>query len=386
MVLMQVISLHAPARADERMRVRPDLLERRLQRFHPRFRARVAAVAAMHPRLADLAGSFPALLFALAVPRAGFDREHVCARVIAGAPLRELAALTQVPLWLRRVPTEGFDRPIPRLPGSASASGRIANHIPRARKDIGPWLTAVGNAWGYADETVAVWMARIWRRAPRRRRRHRCDEQLRAMCLWAWHARHVPNDPCKLRVAWLPTMGFDAARSAANDWLTNVELYVKVGDKPIADMWLKAGRVGPFEIVPLQTFADVHDEAMVMKHCVRTYGTDLMENYCRLWSIRRDGDRVATFEISQVSESPFLHIGQVKMADDAPAPEGVWTIAHMWLRAQEAAHPGVSTRPEKVPVACVAAWRRMWRPYWLAKRCFPNWLPLTPTYAAIDGL
>jgi hypothetical protein len=381
---MQIISLHVGARADERQRARPDLLERRLQRFHPRFRARVAAVAARHSRLADLAASFPALLFALAVPRAGFDREHVCARVIAGAPLRELAALTQLPLWLRRVPTEGFDRPIPRLPGSAAASGQIANHIPRAPKDIGPWLTAVGNAWGTADEAVAVWMARIWRRAPRRRRRY--HEQLRAMCLWAWHSRHVPDDPCRLRTSWVATMRFDAAKSLTNDWLTNVELYVKVGDKPIADMWLKAGRVGPFEIVPLQTFADVHDEAMVMKHCVRTYGTELTENYCRLWSIRCNGDRVATFEIAQPGESPFLHVAQLKMADDARAPEGVWTIAHMWLRGQEAAHPGVSARPENVPVACAEAWRRMWRRYWLAKRCFPQWLPLTPTYAAIDGL
>jgi hypothetical protein len=95
LLLMQIVSLHADARADERQRARPDRFERRLARFQPRFRSRVQALAARHPRLKDLVLSFPALLFALAVPRPGYDRERVCARVIDGAPLRELSQLTK---------------------------------------------------------------------------------------------------------------------------------------------------------------------------------------------------------------------------------------------------------------------------------------------------
>ncbi|MCJ9707243.1 hypothetical protein MOV74_39755, partial [Bradyrhizobium sp. SHOUNA76] len=49
---------------------RSDLLERRLRRYHPRFQGAVRALALRHSRLADLAASFPALLFALAFPRA----------------------------------------------------------------------------------------------------------------------------------------------------------------------------------------------------------------------------------------------------------------------------------------------------------------------------
>ena len=49
------------------------LVQRRLRRYAPPFRPHVHTLANRHPRLADLAVSFPALLFALAAPRPGFD-------------------------------------------------------------------------------------------------------------------------------------------------------------------------------------------------------------------------------------------------------------------------------------------------------------------------
>src|SRR5262249_44701863 len=50
---------------------RSDLPERRLRRYHPCFQGMVRTLATRHSRIADLAVSFPALLFALAVPRPG---------------------------------------------------------------------------------------------------------------------------------------------------------------------------------------------------------------------------------------------------------------------------------------------------------------------------
>jgi hypothetical protein len=377
---MQIASLHADARADERGGARPDLLERRLARYQPRFRPRVLALAARHPRLKDLALSFPALLFALAVPRAGYDRERVCARVIDGARLRELAAMTQLPLWLRRLPPEAFDGPIPLLPDGPFASRQIVNHIPRSPKKMSAWLNAMGVALAVADEGVAMWMARAWAKDSTQWAR----DSLRWICVWAWYARHVSHDPCKLKTPWRPDLSLDSANGLASEWRSNIELYVQLGDEPLASVWLKPGYVGGFDIVPLLGYADVVDEAMAMRHCVRWYGTSLAENACRLWSIRRDGERVATFEIVQANDSPFLHIAQLKLADNKRAAAGIWNIAQMWLRAQDAACHEAAYCP--APVAHAKAWRRMWRPYWLAKRRFPEWLPLTPTYDAVGGI
>jgi len=377
---MQIASLYADARADERQRARPDLLERRLAQFQPRFRPRVLALAARHPRLKDLALSFPALLFALAVPRPGCDRERICARVVDGAPLRELAALAQLPCWLRRLPPEAFDGPIPVLPDGPFASQHIVNHIPRSPKNMSAWLTAMGVALSVADEGVAMWVARAWTKGG-----SKCARQsLRWICVWAWYARHVPDDPCRLKTPWRPDLSLDNAHGLSGEWRSNVELYVKLGDEPLASVWLKPGRVGGFDIVPLQCYADVVAEATAMRHCARWYGASLAENACRLWSLQRDGERVATFEIGREIESPFPHIVQLKLANNRPAPEGLWNIARMWLQSQNAACPEAVR--QSAPAARPDSWRRMWRPYWLAKRHFPDWLPLMPTYDAVGDI
>jgi hypothetical protein len=69
-------------------------LERQLARFSKPYNQRVRVFAARHPRLADLALSFPALLFALAAPRRNFNPEPVIERVIDGARLAE-----QIAVW-----------------------------------------------------------------------------------------------------------------------------------------------------------------------------------------------------------------------------------------------------------------------------------------------
>lgn len=277
-LFMQTASLHADARADERQRARPDLLERRLARFQSRFRPRVLALAARHPRLKDLALSFPALLFALAAPRPGFDRERICALVVEGRPLRDLAALTRLPLWLRRLPPEAFDLPIPLLPDGAFVSRQVVNYIPRPPAKMSAWLDAVGQAMALADEAVAVWVAREWGQRPKTLH----AESLRWTCVWAWYSRFVPGDPCRVKWSWSPAMRFDAAQGAASEWRTNVGLYVRLSEEPLASAWLKPGRIGGFDIVPLQSYTDIVDEAMVMRHCVRWYGDDLTANLCRL--------------------------------------------------------------------------------------------------------
>lgn len=88
------------------------LPERQLRRYHPHVQAKVRARAMQHARIADLAVSFPGLLFALAVPRAGRDSTLALAHVIDGRSLAEAAAAAGIPLWLRRLPPEAFIFPI----------------------------------------------------------------------------------------------------------------------------------------------------------------------------------------------------------------------------------------------------------------------------------
>src|SRR5690349_3069260 len=123
---MRSTLLRAPVRSS----ARSDLLERQFKRYCPRYQGAVRALASGHSRIADLALSFPALLFALAAPRREFDPAWAIARTIAGARLAEVAAATGVPMWLRRLPPEALARPIGQLPDSEPFRLQIANHLP----------------------------------------------------------------------------------------------------------------------------------------------------------------------------------------------------------------------------------------------------------------
>jgi hypothetical protein len=140
--------LRAPVRGS----ARPDLLERRFRRYCPQFQGAVRALAMRHSRVADLAVSFPALLFALAVPRPGLDPARAIERAIEGVSLAKVAAAADVPLWLRRLPPEALSRPIARLPDGEVFRRQIANHLPRSPKVAQIWLQAVADIADLAHE------------------------------------------------------------------------------------------------------------------------------------------------------------------------------------------------------------------------------------------
>lgn len=369
------------------------MLERKLDEFHPLFRTRVRALAERHERLKDLAASFPALLFHLAVPRGGIDQERGIALVIAGARLRDVAAAVEIPLWLKRFPAAAFSRVIPVLPDGELVARQIVNHAPKKARAMGDWLGVVADAYDCADPEVAVWAAREFPLRPAKRRSRTARERMhtvwvrrrRRACLWAWYCRNVQDYPCAPAAKWTPSMKMDAAIKATNEWLSNLSLRFYLGDGPLEDAWGAPGNVAGFDFVPLVTYRDIVDEALEMKHCVRSYGSDLAMDSSRLWSLRRDGTRVATLELCFRHEAPFPDVAQIKLKDNKQAPVGIWLAARAWLSAQGSSRFASRIRKDDV-VLDASAWLATWRPYWIAKRRFPGWLPRQADHAAWDDL
>jgi hypothetical protein len=142
LMLIQCHPLLAHSTSDDVARARPDI-GKRLRRFPLRHRPAVKAVAERHLRVAELAISFPALLFALAVPRSGFEPTPIIGAIIAGAPLRDLALQVGLPMWSRKLMPEAFERPLDALPNGDVVARQIANHLPRSPKLAPRWLRAV---------------------------------------------------------------------------------------------------------------------------------------------------------------------------------------------------------------------------------------------------
>ncbi|WP_438278339.1 PcfJ domain-containing protein [Nitrobacter sp.] len=92
-----------------------------------------------------------------------------------------------------------------------------------------------------------------------------------------------------------------------------------------------------YEMVALQTGAALHAEGADMHHCVASYAGNVIRGFSRIFSVRKDGRRVATFEISKSgfllasgeflqlpsSKGPLYKLVQLKGPYNAEVPQEV---------------------------------------------------------------
>jgi hypothetical protein len=358
-------------------------LERCLRRYSVTAQAAVRAAAALHPRIADLAVSFPALLFALAMPRRDADAARAFDAAIEGRPLAEVAQAAGVPLWLRRLPVDALTKPLPWLPDSDLFRRRIVNHLPRSPKLAPIWLETVAFAAQWAHEPFAIWIARELTHGPKDIKR----DQLRLLCLWAWFSLHPGTIGQRLiDKPWQPALRFKTALDGAWAWHARVGLHINLGEAPIADTWLTPGFMYNYEFVPLRCADEIVAEAVAMKNCLKTYGANLAHNRSRLWSVRMNGRRVATLQTGHQFSDPLITIRDMAGERNRDVSVEVWWAARQWLNQQDL--PAIDTKWHRWGTAPLDAgvWRALWRPYWLAKRRIPMWLPLRPSRRALETL
>jgi hypothetical protein len=386
---MSVSHLRVVPRAHAPHRARVSALAKALKRFRPEIRDGVAQLARRHVRLAELAQSFPALLAALAWPRAGFDARPAIRGVIAGEPLAMLAEQAGVPLWLRKMPAEMLIAPLPALPDGAFVRHRIVNHVPKNPKLAQVWFESVAFAARWAHEDFALWVAQaIARKELQRRRRERNWRfySLPRLCLWAWYSGQ-PGSGAHALIAtpWKPEMQLRAAFAAAEAWHAELTFPLSLGRIAVDDVWLAPAAIDGHDFVPLRSAADLAEEAVAMQNCVRTYGAAVTQGEDRLWSVRKEGVRVATLEVVRYTDAPLPRIREMRLAKNQAPPPELWVVAGKWLQMQALTVEAMVVPPPDGRMN-LAAWRAMWKPYWLAKRGAPRWLPITPPRYALDDL
>ncbi|MGE0748945.1 MAG: PcfJ domain-containing protein [Rhodospirillales bacterium] len=372
---------HVALRAAPAGRARSERLDRRLALFRPEVRAGVLRLASRHARLADLAETFPALLETLAGNRAGIDRAGAMMQVIAGAPLPRAAQTAGVPYWLRRLRPDLLPAVLPALPDSVAFRSRIANHLPQRPRQAAPWFKAVAGASAWADEEIAAWAGREALRLVGAR----AMWNLRRVCLWAWFSRRAGTRAGALvETAWRPDMSYDRASEEARAWMEAIELLLNLGDRPVADIWLCPAHVDGYDFVPLDSAVEIMREGKAMRNCVVTYGDVVAHGRSRLWRVCRDGEPVATLEIVRQWHNPVPEISSLLGPLNRDVPADVWAAAGRWLDGHDLT--GFRDLPVEWGSAPLdrAVWTALWRPYWLARRQVPDWLPLLPTRRALE--
>lgn len=367
----------------EPTRARPEALASRLDRFPRTVRGPVAALAARHSRLADLAWSYPGLLVALACPRRGFDPSLAVQAVIAGRKLTDVTRLAGVPLWLRRLPPEAFEGRIGPLPDGEVFRLRVANVLPKPHT-AAHWLRHLSDAFVVADADFALWLAGAISREPQKfrpvargwKRQPPLVHALRRMAVWAWFSRRPETMAGALiERRWSPDIGLSAARDASREWWSDLGAYFFVGDGRPASSWLRPGSQDGYDFMPLDSAALLIGQGKAQENCIRDFDHFIAAGCSRLWRVEKDGVVVGTLSIGFRGMEGLCQVEQLRGFRNRRLPAEVWMAAAKWLRT---ADPVFCTRPPEAPVQ-QGVWRRIWRPYWLGKQAIPTWLPLRGT-------
>lgn len=269
-----------------------------------------------------------------------------------------------------------------RLPDSKAFRRQIANHLP-SRKAGSVWLQAVAEMTAVAHEAAAVWIAK---EITRKERGVKLD-RLRLVGLWVWFSGQPGTlGHNMIQKPWKSDMRFGSALDAADEWRLTIEPHVNLGHEPMGDLWFQSARVCGYDFLPLASGSDIADEAAAMRNCLRTYGDGLAHNCSRLWSMRKDGARVATLMVATGRGDPLPNIIEVRAAENKEvSPEVSWA-ARQWLHMHDLVRIDTKRRKWGTVPLDRAIWLSFWRPYWLAKRHIPDWLPLSPSRSAFDVL
>lgn len=326
--------------------------------FHPTWRRRVARLAAHARPIADLADSFPALLFALA---SGYgvsaQRKRARVHVEMGHSLKAAAQALDLPLWLRRVPAGAFTRPLPVIPGDAEFAVAVSSRLPSRSEDAAIWFDRILFALTLIGRDFAAWLAVSGRVAPNQT----TDEDFQWLIAWAWYAMRPETSGGKLlRKPWSTALTWKKANEEVAIWRKRIDLAAALGDG-ISDPWFADGHALGLHVTALRTVQHFIDESIAMENCLDQYARHLTFGRVRVFSIRKQGRRVANLELAlRPDDATMPGIVQLRGPRNRRVSTHVWQAVHAWLGGQQfrtlTSEPTNAARAE-------ATLRALWRPY-----------------------
>jgi len=243
-----------------------------------------------------------------------------------GARLRDVAAVMQIPMALRRV-----------KPGAAHLAA-VACHNPEWIISLMPdslprmrtWLRAVDHAHLRAGPDLAEWTAGHAFQIP-----VESENEILSFVhdLADWVRASHGNDGHQFVVRpFRPTMSLRTVTKLSGEWHEAVASNLTGPQHTFPAPWFPAAKVNGVEIIPIDNSADLYREGASMHHCVGTYAEEVRAGRYYVYSICRDGERLATAGLILIGDRVRLH--EIRGPCNAAVPKQITAIVQRWLGAQ----------------------------------------------------
>jgi hypothetical protein len=269
-----------------------------------------------------------------------FRKNEAIKLVVAGARLRDVAGVMGIPMALRRI-----------RPGVAHLATEVLCRHPellRAMPDTVPssriWLRVVPWAQNRVSAEFAEWAARQVPQIPGSL--NHVGGVLGDIADWV-RAGMPPDPPLGERRMqagrefvvrpFAPSMSLKTAMTLSADWHEAVANNLDGPNSAFPDPWYPAARLGDYEILPIEDAASLYREGTAMHHCVGTYGDPVQRGDLYIYSIRRNGERVATLALGRHNGSAYLT--QIRGPCNTDPQKPIVATVQRWLCAQKPLPP-----------------------------------------------
>ena len=316
------------------------------RRFTLEHRERIYRAAALSRRALQLTETFPVLAMAIysdhwrmrphiadtnwfdkvdLQKRDLADRKDLAAHLVErGARLQDVAAVMNIPMALRRI-----------KPGVAhlatdvfSQHPELLNFMPDTTPGQRIWLRVVDWAFVKINSDFGAWAASHVSEIPGRRYQE-VGSFLSDLADWA-----CAEGPSRQFVTrpFAPSMSVKTASALSAEWHEAVANHMSGPDLTFPPPWYLATTIGDYEIVPIHNSAALYREGAAMHHCVGSYAERVQSGTLYVYSMRRDGERVATFSVARGTVSATL--SEIRGSCNALPDKQIVATVRRWLRAQ----------------------------------------------------
>lgn len=321
---------------------------RAARRFAFNHREHIYRAAALSRRALQLTDTFPVLALAIysdhwslnrfdfsdfgaydaAVANFAARKKTAADLVERGAQLRDVAAAMDLPTGLRHI-----------KPGAAHVAGSflrqrpdLLHFMPEALPRSRNWLRLVRWANHKVSADYAEWTARHAVQIPGGL------DQVYSLTndLADWvRARPDAIEATGRQFVvrpFTPSMSLKTVTKLSADWHEAVASDMSGPQFGFPAPWYPAAKLGAFEILPIDNSGELYREGAAMHHCAGTYANEVRGGAIYVYSIRRDGERLATLELGRNGNRPSLL--QLRGPCNAQPPKEIISTVKRWLRAR----------------------------------------------------
>ncbi len=287
---------------DQAVAKRERTVEKQIKRFAKPYQRRLRKLVKSSSRLGDILYSFPAAAFALVSGHGDHGRRGEAIQLIKdGRDLKTVARVLELPAWARKLPPEAFVESIDGLPDNEAFNRKIANFIPSDAAETCVWLRLLLAARAGCHDEFALWLAKqkVTKHLDAQGPAEHGQTPVMLLALFAWFSEHKDEPAYRLmEEPWNNHMGLATAVDYMSEWFDRVLLDLTRSDQRRGPgRYSKRKRACGYNLVELTSARDLVNEGDAMNHCVASYASDVAQGRCRIYSVRRGKQRVATLEL-----------------------------------------------------------------------------------------